>query len=126
MARELTVSRVVAAPPEVVWGLVAHTRHWPAWGPSVRAVDPADAVVAPGLTGRVRTAVGPWIGFRVTAVEPGRSWAWSVAGVPATGHRVEPHPDGSRVTFTVPWWAAPYAAVCAVALRRIGRLTLGR
>ncbi len=122
MARELTVDRIVAAPPEVVWSLVAHTRRWPDWGPSVRAVDPADSEVTPGLTGRVRSVAGPWLAFRVTTVEPGRAWAWSVAGVPATGHRVDPHPDGCRVTFTVPWWAAPYRLVCAAALRRIERL----
>lgn len=125
MSRSPRVHRVVAAPPEVVWSLIAGTRHWPAWGPSVRAVEPADAPVTPGAVGRVRTAAGPWLGYRITTVEPGRSWSWTVGGVVATGHRVEPHPAGCRVTFSVPWWATPYLAVCAVALRRIERLAPG-
>ena len=122
MPRSPSVDRVVAAPPEVVWDLIARTRHWPSWGPSVRAVEPADAEVAPGAVGRVRTAAGPWLPYRITAVEPGRAWSWTVAGVGATGHRVDPHPAGCRVTFTVPWWATPYLVVCVAALRRIDRL----
>ena len=122
MAHDLRVGRTVAAEPGVVWNLLARTDHWPAWGPSVRAVEPADAEVTPGLTGRVRTAAGPWLAFRIDAVDPGRSWTWTVAGVRATGHFVDPDPAGCRVTFTVPWWSGPYLGVCAVALRRIERL----
>ena len=66
---------------------------------------------------------GVWVPFRVTAFERGRRWAWSVAGVPATTHLVEPIAGGCRVTFGVPVLAAAYAPVCAVALRRIERLT---
>jgi hypothetical protein len=60
--------------------------------------------------------------YTVTAFEPGRYWSWSVAGIPATGHRVVPQAGGCLVTFTVPWWAPAYLPVCALALRRIERL----
>ncbi|WP_396612733.1 hypothetical protein ACH9L7_05525 [Haloferax sp. S1W] len=43
-----------------------------------------------------------------------------MAGIPATGHRVRAvGVEQCEVTFEVPLYAAPYAAVCAVALRRI-------
>jgi hypothetical protein len=60
--------------------------------------------------------------FTITDFEPGRRWAWSVGGVPATGHAVVPDGAGCRVRFEVPWWAAAYVTVCAIALARIEKL----
>ena len=142
-----SVSRRIAASAGDVWALLTDTGTWPAWGPSITGVEPAPAGLtagpaagpapgptadppagprsgglAPGSRGRVRTVLGPALPYTVTAFEPGRYWAWSVAGVPATGHRVVPQGGGCLVTFTVPWWAPAYLAVCAVALRRIERL----
>lgn len=68
------------------------------------------------------TVTGMTLSFEVTVFDPGRQWSWTVAGVPATGHRVDPTPGGCRVCFDVPWWAWPYLSVCAVALGRIDRL----
>ncbi len=85
------------------------------------------AVVAPGewvesgLRGRVKLRLGLWLPFEITRVDEGRRWDWSIAGVPATGHLVEPHPMGCRVTFTAPWWAAPYQLVLARALVELER-----
>ncbi len=117
----------MSAPATAVWDLLVDTERWAAWGPTI-----TDAVVdhggegsriGPGATGQVRTVAGLRLGFRVRDMDPGRRWTWAVAGVPATGHRVEPlGADCCRVTFEVPVWAAPYLAVCAVALRRIERL----
>jgi len=45
--RRIEVSRTVDAPPAVAWDLTADTRHWPAWGPPVTAVDPADNELEP-------------------------------------------------------------------------------
>jgi uncharacterized protein YndB with AHSA1/START domain len=113
------VTRWIDAPAAAVWTQLAETRHWPAWGPTVAAVDPADATVRPGLRGTVRTPVGVELPFEVTAVEPGRRWAWEVAGVTATDHLVEPDGDGCTATIRIPSWAPFYAPVCALALRRI-------
>ena len=54
--------------------------------------------------------------FVVAAIaEIGGAWlVWQVDAVAA----------GTRVTFGVPWLAAPYVGVCVVALRRIERLAL--
>lgn len=128
-----SVSRRIAAPAEDAWDLLTDTGRWPAWGPSVTGVEPAAAaspaapVPAPGgiglgSRGRIRTVLGVVLPYTVTAFEPGRYWSWSVAGVPATGHRVVPQPGGCLVTLTVPWWAPGYLPVCALALRRIERL----
>lgn len=140
-----SVSRRIAAPAEDVWALLTDTGTWPAWGPSITAVEPAGITagppagpatgpatgpaagpasggLAPGSRGRVRTILGAALPYTVTAVEPGRYWSWSVAGIPATGHRVVPQDGGCLVTFTVPWWAPAYLPVCALALRRIERL----
>ncbi|KRE80296.1 SRPBCC family protein [Arthrobacter sp. Soil763] len=122
-----SVSRRIAAPADVVWRLLTDTGQWPAWGSSIAGVQPAagSARLALGSRGRVRTAVGVTLPYTVTGFDPGTYWSWSVAGIPATGHRVTPQPDGCLVTFTVPWWAPAYLPVCAVALRRIERLVAG-
>ena len=134
-----SVSRRIAASAEDVWTLLTDTGQWPAWGPSITGVEPAPAGIpagpesgpaagtgsrglASGSSGRVRTVLGVALPYTVTAFEPGRYWSWSVAGIPATGHRVVPQGVGCVVTFTVPWWAPAYLPVCALALRRIERL----
>ena len=119
----MDVTRRIDAPAAAVWEQVAHTRHWPAWGPTVRGVDPADALVQPGLRGTVTTPVGVRLPFLVTDVEPGHRWHWRVAGVPATDHLVEPDGDGCLATFRIPAWAPFYVPVCRAALRRIAQRT---
>jgi uncharacterized protein YndB with AHSA1/START domain len=122
----LTVDRILPAPADAAWKVLVDLDAWPQWGPSVRraAVDgpAATSTLGPGSTGKVWTAVGVALPFEITDWEPDRSWAWSVAGIPATTHAVTPTPAGCRVTFGVPVWAAAYVPVCVVALRRIEQL----
>ncbi|MFC6953661.1 SRPBCC family protein [Halorubellus litoreus] len=124
--RRYAVSREYAVPPERAWTVLAETAHWPTWGPTVSAVRPADATVKEGLTGEAQVLGGPWVPFEVTAVEGDadgdvRRWTWSVARIPATGHRVErvhrdAGGDGCRVVFEVPLLAGGYVPVCQRAL----------
>ncbi|MET3810204.1 SRPBCC family protein [Arthrobacter sp. UYEF3] len=127
---KFSVTRRVGTSADVVWGLLTDRRQWPAWGPSITGVTPAAGEASGteltfGSRGKVRTVLGVALPYVVTAFEPGRSWSWSVAGIRATGHRVTPQDGGCLVTFSVPWWAAAYLPVCALALRRIERLATG-
>jgi uncharacterized protein YndB with AHSA1/START domain len=117
----LSVDRVIAAPPSVVWNLLVDLDVWPQWGPTVSAawLDAPHTRLELGATGTVRTSVGLAAPFIVNEFEPGRHWGWKVAGIPATHHRVEPSGNNSRASMSVPWWAAAYLSVCAIALRRI-------
>ncbi len=120
----LSVDRFIAAPPSVVWNLLVDLDAWPQWGPSVSAawLDAPYARLESNVTGTVRTSFGVTVPFTVTEFEPGRRWAWKVAGIPATHHRIEPVGNQSRASMAVPWWAAAYLSVCAIALRRIDHL----
>ena len=108
----------------MVGNLLVDLDVWPRWGPSVSAarLDPPHTRLATDVTGSVRTSFGVALPFTITEFDPGRHWAWKVAGVPATHHRVEPAGDGSRASMGVPWWAAGYLSVCAIALRRIDHI----
>lgn len=89
----------------------------------MRAVEPADQVIAAGSTGRILTAAGLWFPFEITRLEPGAYWTWRVAGLEATGHRLTPDPaGGTRVIFELPAWAFAYWPVCRTAAIRIARL----
>lgn len=115
----------IPAPAPIVWRLITDTHAWPRWGPTVRAVEAPNRFIRPGDEGRVRTATGLWLPFRITAHdwEAGCHWHWAVAGVNATGHRVMPTDSGScELAFTVPAWAPFYRPVCATAIRRIAAL----
>lgn len=119
----LAVGRDLAAPPEPTAETLCDTRRWPEWSPSIRAVESTDRYVETGTAGRVRVA-GAWVPFRVTAATRLR-WDWRVAGVPATGHRVERYsgrPDRCRAVIEVPLLAAPYVPVCRRALDRFAAL----
>jgi hypothetical protein len=114
------VDRIIEAPANVAWRILTDTREWPIWGPSVRAVEAPSHLIGPGMRGRMQTPVGLWLPFEITRWEPEHAWAWRVAGVEATGHRVDPlGPSRCRVTFEIPRWAPFYRLVCDAALRRI-------
>jgi len=117
-----SVSRFVQASPEEAWALISRTTSWPAWGPTISAVEPVDAAISLSMRGRVRTPLGLWLPFRITAFDPPRSWAWSVVNIPATSHSIAPAPGGCRIRFAVPAPAVAYLAVCHLALERIAGL----
>ncbi len=118
----LTVSRHIDAPPDAVWRLLVDTEAWPKWGPTVAGGEIDGGEMTLGASGRVHTPVGVALPFRITEFIPGRRWAWSVAGVPATAHAVEPDGDGCRASMAAPWWAPAYLPVLAIALQRIDRM----
>ena len=121
--KQFWIYRDIDAPAETVWELLTNPDMWPAWGPTVRGVHLEGQHLSVGATGTVTTILGLDVGFEITAVDEGARWAWKVAGIPATDHTVEPlGPDRCRAGFAVPWPAAPYLAVCRVALGRLDEL----
>jgi hypothetical protein len=57
---------------------------------------------------------------------PGLShWSWSVAGVPATTHRVRDEGTGCVVELGAPAWAPAYLPVLEVATHRLAALAEG-
>jgi hypothetical protein len=122
----LEVDATHDVPAALAWRLLTDTHVWPKWGPSVRAVDAPARFISAGMHGRVQTTPGLWLPFEITDWEEGRAWAWRVAGIPATGHRVTSVTESScRVAFTIPRWAPFYVPVCRIALRRIASLSAG-
>lgn len=120
----LWVHREIDAPAEVLWDLLASPDRWPEWGPSVRHAELDGDRLDTGATGVVTTALGVRLPFEITSSD-GMRWSWKVAGVPATDHSVEGlGPARCRVGFGVPWPAAPYLAVCRMALGRLESLAL--
>lgn len=120
--RHLRTSIDISAPTQRVWPLIADFANWPTWGPSVRTVSSDAATVAAGVRGTIQTPMRLTVRFEITAVVPGRSWTWRVAGIPATGHHLEATAPGrSRLTFTVHPLLAPYLLVLRIGLRRVKR-----
>lgn len=122
-----TVSRKINAPVETVWDMLTMLEEWPKWGLTVSAAELFGlGPLTLGSQGKVWTAVGVALPFEITEFEPGRRWGWSVAGVPATKHGVDPTGGRCRVWMSSPMWAPAYLPVLAVALRRIDRLATRR
>ncbi|MEM9174612.1 MAG: SRPBCC family protein [Myxococcota bacterium] len=120
---DASASIEIAASVSEVWPFLAEFRHWPEWGPSVRAVEAGRKAVAPGLRGRVQTSIGLWLPFEIGRCEPERFWDWKVAGVRATGHRLVAIDSArTRVDFTVPRAFFPYIWVLDRGLRRLASL----
>ena len=121
--KQLWISAEVDAPAATVWDLLVDPAAWPQWGPSVRRASVEGGTLELGARGKVETALGVTLGFEITTFEPGARWAWKVAGFNATDHRVEPLGTNlCRVGFGVGWLAAPYLAVCRIALGRLDQL----
>ncbi|MCW2589677.1 MAG: hypothetical protein JWQ86_2104 [Mycobacterium sp.] len=114
-----TVSRRIQTTADAVWQLLVDLDDWPRWGPTVQRAELDGGVLTLGTKGRVWTPVGLPLPFEITEFVPGRSWAWQVAGVPATRHGVDPEDDGCRAWMSAPLWAPAYLPVLAIALQRI-------
>lgn len=118
-----SVELFMATPPAYAWNVLVDLDAWSDWGPTVSGAELDEpGPLSMGSTGKVITAVGVALPFRITEFQDGRMWGWTVAGVPATRHEVVPHGHGCTVSFGVPLWAPAYLPVMALALPRIERL----
>ena len=119
----ISVGKFYPASPLIVWELITDTSQWPRWGPTVKRVHFPERFIRKGSSGRVLTAFGIWLPFVIDEYEHASYWSWKVATIKASGHRVQASEyGGSNLWFDVPMIAAPYAAVCQMALGRIENL----
>lgn len=91
---EFRISVEIAAPPDVVWSVIADAEHWHEWTASVRSIR----LLAPeplrlGTRALVRQPRLPPAVWKVTTFDPGRSFTWK-NGAPGMWvyafHAVEP------------------------------------
>ena len=117
-----TVDRQLDAPADTVWQILTDLDAWPRWGLSVAKAKLDGAAFELGATGTVWTPIGVPLPFVISELDQGRTWGWTVAGVPATHHGVEPRDSGSHLWMSAPVWAPAYLPVLALALRRIDEM----
>lgn len=124
MRMTLAATGPVRAPE--AWARYEKPDRWPTWSPQLLRVEPAGAVLATGLTGRVHGPLGVSADFTVTAVDAAaRTWSWEVRRGPLRlrlEHGVQPAGAGS-LTWLVLWGPAPvllgYAPPAFYALHRL-------
>lgn len=112
----------IDAPTDRVWQILTDLEAWPQWGPTVSRAELDGTAFLHGATGRVWTPLGVALPFVISEFEPGTSWGWNVAGIPATRHGVRPRGSGSRVWMSAPLWAPAYLPVLEIAVRRVARM----
>lgn len=127
----MTLAATGPVPAPEAWDRYARPDRWPTWSPQLSRVEPAGAVLAAGLSGRVFAPLGVSARFTVTAVDDAaRTWRWEVRRGPVRvrlEHGVQAAGDGS-LTWLVLWGPAPvllgYAPLAAYALHRLVTLPL--
>ena len=115
----------VAAPPERVWAAMSDVERWPEWTASVTSVERLDrAPFGVGSRARVRQPRFPAAVWTVTALEPGRAFAWrsTAPGLRSVaGHRVDAAGEqSSRVALSVAW-SGPLAPAVRLLFGRLSR-----
>jgi len=103
--RDFSISVDVRASPERVWEVLSDGERWHEWTPSVTSVELLDKPIAVGGRAFIRQPELPPAKFKITALEPGRSFTW-VTGYPGivfvhAKHSVEPAPFGARATLAL-------------------------
>lgn len=102
---KIEISTDIYASAETAWAVMSDIEQWPQWTASVERAALLDTPSL-ALSSRARLLQPglPETVWRVTRIEPGRSFTWE-AKVRGThvwaGHRIEPTVEGCRVTLTV-------------------------
>lgn len=111
---EHRVTAHAAATPEDVWRLFVDVERWPELTESITEVRRLDrgpfGLGSEALISQPRLLKARW---KVTEIEPGRSFTWetNAVGVTTIGrHLVEPHESGSTITLSLSQ-AGPLAGI---------------
>jgi hypothetical protein len=124
---EFRVTETADVSPSQVWRSFVDVEHWPELTPSMREVRRVDS--GPLRVGSEAIIKQPGMArtrWRVTELEPDRSFAWEthVGGVTAVGgHLVEPAGPGSTITLTLSQ-SGPLAGIVGVLMGRLIRRNL--
>ena len=118
---DFRISIDIAAPPDVVWSIIADAERWHEWTPSVRSIRLLDGrPLRVGSRAMIKQPKFPPALWTVTALDPGRSFIWK-SGLPGVWvyahHSVESIAGGSRATLRLHYEGA--------IARLVGRLTAG-
>jgi hypothetical protein len=112
----------IEAPPEVVWSVYAEVEHWSDWTESVDRVIGLDGSdLAIGRRFEIKQPKFPKLVWKVTDVDPGRSWTWvqrSPGGTTVAVHEVVDLGDGRTEVRQRLDQGGPIGAL-------VGRLTAG-
>ncbi|ORA16556.1 SRPBCC family protein [Mycobacterium arosiense] len=88
----------IDAPPQLVWDVFTDVEHWPDWTASVTSLIGLDAAaLAVGRRFAIKQPGMPKLVWRVTELDPGRSWTWvqrSPGGRVSARHDVIARPGG--------------------------------
>lgn len=101
--RDFSISVDIKATPERVWQVMTDGERWAEWTPSVTSVEILDKPLRVGSRATIRQPELPPAKFKVTALEPGKSFTWAT-GFPGiiyvyAHHSVEPGRLGTRATL---------------------------
>ena len=106
MGEQLYTEQVeVRAAAEVVWEVLADVERWPGWTDSVTDASRLEAApLRRDSQVRIKQPQMPAMTWTVTELVPNRGFAWTSrsTGVSTVAdHRIEPAPEGVRVTLEV-------------------------
>ena len=97
---DFAIAVEISAAPDRVWAVMSDIERWPEWTPTVTRVERLGrGPLAVGQRARILQPRLPRAVWRITALEPGRSFTWVTRspGVVVTArHSVEPAGDGTR------------------------------
>lgn len=95
----------ISAPAQRVWSVMSDVDRWHEWTPSVTGIKRLNnAPLIVGTRAVVRQPKFPPALWKVTAIEPGRSFTWvnTAPGIRVVAHHsVEPAVQGSRATLSI-------------------------
>lgn len=105
MVVEFRTSVDIAAPPDVVWSVMADVERWHEWTESVRSIQlVGGGPFRVGTRARIRQPKFPPALWKVTALEPGHSFTWE-SGAPGmrvyANHSVQAVAAGTRAALVL-------------------------